>query len=95
MLNIIEDILPLSVFRQQASDIIKKIQVKRRPTYITINGKVEAVLQDAKSYQTMLNRIEELEALLMNNGDMIYTTNNYDKPMEDVFKDIQKKLGNI
>ena len=95
MLNIIEDILPLSVFRQQASDIIKKIQVKRRPTYITINGKVEAVLQDAKSYQTMLNRLEELEALLMNNGDMIYTTNNYDKPMEDVFKDIQKKLGNI
>ena len=95
MLNIIEDILPLSAFRQQASDIIKKIQVKRRPTCITINGKVEAVLQDAKSYQTMLNRIEELETLLMNNGDLIYTTSNFDKPMEDVFKDIQKKLGNI
>ncbi|MBO7243684.1 MAG: type II toxin-antitoxin system Phd/YefM family antitoxin [Alphaproteobacteria bacterium] len=95
MLNIIEDIIPLSNFRQQASDIIKKIQVKRRPTFITINGKVEAVLQDAKSYQTMLTRIEELEALLMNSGDMIYTTNNYDKPMEEVFKDIQKKLGNI
>ena len=95
MLNIIEDIIPLSAFRQQASDIIKKIQVKRRPTYITINGKVEAVIQDAKSYQMMLTKIEELEALLMNNGDMIYTTNNYDKPMEDVFKDIQKKLGNI
>ena len=95
MLNIIEDILPLSAFRQQASDIIKKIQVKRRPTFITINGKVEAVLQDAKSYQTMLNRIEELETLLMNNGDLIYTTSNFDKPMEDVFKDIQKKLENI
>ncbi len=94
MLNIIEDILPLSAFRQQASDIIKKIQVKRRPTFITINGKVEAVLQDAQSYQAMLNRIDELETSLNGpyrvaevTGDLIQ--------MEDVFKDIQKKLKNI
>lgn len=95
MLNIIEDIIPLSNFRQQASDIIKKIQVKRRPVFITINGKVEAVIQDAKSYQAMLNKIEELETLLMNSGEMVYTTDNYDKPMEAVFKDIRQKLSNI
>lgn len=95
MLNIIEDIIPLSVFRQQASDIIKKIQIKRRPTFITINGKVEAVIQDAKSYQALLNRIEELESIVNVNGEGVYTTSNFDPPMESVFKDIRKQLENI
>ena len=95
MLNIIEDIIPLSAFRQQASDIIKKIQVKRRPTYITINGKVEAVIQDAKSYQSLLNRIEELEAIVNVNSDGVYTASNFAPPVESVFKDIRKQLSDI
>ncbi len=63
-MNIIEDIMPLSSFRQQASDIIKKMNTAKRPTFITINGKVAAVVQDAESYQQILDKIESLETML-------------------------------
>ena len=63
-MNIIEDIMPLSNFRQQASEIIKKLGQVKRPIFITINGKVAAVVQDAESYQQILDKIDELETML-------------------------------
>ena len=63
-MNIIEDIMPFSNFRQQASEIIKKLGQVKRPTFITINGKVAAVVQDAESYQQILDKIDELETML-------------------------------
>lgn len=62
--NIIEDIAPISVFRQQTAEIIRDIKSKKRPTFITVKGRVEAVIQDAHDYQEMVDRIEELETLL-------------------------------
>ena len=94
-MNILEDIIPLSGFRQQASDTIKKIQIKKRPIFITINGKVEAVIQDAKSYQSMLDKIKELEASSNQNYSLQATTDDFEKPMEDVLKDIKKELESI
>lgn len=63
-MNIIEDIMPLSNFRQQASEIIKKLNQVKRPTFLTVNGKVAAVVQDAETYQQILDKIEELETML-------------------------------
>jgi len=34
-----------------------------RPLILTINGKAELVVQDAASYQKLLDRVDELEAL--------------------------------
>lgn len=64
IVNVIEDIAPISVFRQQTSEIIRDIKSKKRPTFITVKGRVEAVIQDAHDYQEMVDRIEELETLL-------------------------------
>jgi hypothetical protein len=34
------------------------------PIVLTINGKAELVVQDAASYQELLNKLEELKALV-------------------------------
>ena len=60
-MNIIEDIKPLSTFKQKAADIIAHVKETQRPTFITVNGNVEVVLQDASSYQEMIDLIEYLK----------------------------------
>jgi PHD/YefM family antitoxin component YafN of YafNO toxin-antitoxin module len=57
-MNIVEDIKPLSVFKQRTAEIIAHIKETGRPTVITINGNAEVVIQDALAYQEMLDRLE-------------------------------------
>lgn len=60
-INIIEDVQPLTAFRQKAAETLKKIAETRRPAFLTVNGKIEAVLQDARSYQELKDEVEALE----------------------------------
>lgn len=60
-INILEDIQPLTQFRQKAADTLKRIAETKRPAFLTVNGKVEAVLQDAAEYQNIMDRLERLE----------------------------------
>ncbi len=84
IVNVIEDIAPISVFRQQTSEIIRDIKSKKRPTFITVKGRVEAVLQDAHDYQEMVDRIEELETLL-----------SIQRGMEDIKQGRVQEMGSV
>jgi PHD/YefM family antitoxin component YafN of YafNO toxin-antitoxin module len=57
----VEDIKPLSTFKQKAAEIIAHIKETGQPTVITINGNAEVVIQDAQAYQEMLDKIEYLD----------------------------------
>ncbi|MDR1452787.1 MAG: type II toxin-antitoxin system Phd/YefM family antitoxin [Candidatus Margulisbacteria bacterium] len=59
-MNIVQDIKPLSTFKRNTAEIIKHIKETQRPTIITINGSAEVVVQDAESYQSMLDTLEYL-----------------------------------
>ena len=57
-MDILQDIKPLSIFKQKTAQIIAHIKATRRPTIITINGSAEVVVIDAETYQTMMNMFE-------------------------------------
>ena len=94
-INVIQDIMPLSSFRQNASEIIKQLGSCRRPQYITVNGKVEVVLQDAATYQAQMDKIEELETMLSIQRGLEDVANKRVKPLEDVVKGIKARHENI
>jgi prevent-host-death family protein len=54
---------PLSQFQQEAPELLHQFEIDKTPIVITINGKAVAVLQDAESYEKLLNRLELLETL--------------------------------
>jgi PHD/YefM family antitoxin component YafN of YafNO toxin-antitoxin module len=60
-MDILQDIKPLSTFKQNAAKIIANIKATKRPTIITINGNAEIVIQDAETYQEMINIIEHFK----------------------------------
>jgi prevent-host-death family protein len=52
------DIHSLTDFTRNAKGFIKHIRATKRPMAITVNGEAEVVIQDAASYQEMVDEIE-------------------------------------
>jgi prevent-host-death family protein len=63
MLDIAKDIHSLSEFKRNTSELLERMRGSGHPVVLTINGKAELVVQDAASYQKLLDRVDELEAL--------------------------------
>ena len=63
MLNISRDIQSLSNFKRNTSSFVERMKQTGQPVVLTVNGKAEVVVQDAKSYQELLEKIEKLEVI--------------------------------
>lgn len=62
-MNIMRDIQSLSIFKRDASKIIKQMQQTKEPVVLTVNGKAAVVVQDAESYQRLLEAKERAETV--------------------------------
>src|ERR1039457_1439719 len=63
MLDIGKDIHSLSDFKRNTSEFLEQMRGSGHPIVLTINGKAELVVQDANSYQKLLDRVDEMDAL--------------------------------
>jgi prevent-host-death family protein len=55
MLDITNDIQSLTTFRRRSGDFMKQLKKTQRPAVLTVKGKAEAVVQDVKAYQRLLD----------------------------------------
>lgn len=63
MLDLSKDIRSLSDFKRNTGEFVNRMRGSGHPLILTINGKAELVVQDAASYQKLLDRIDQTEAL--------------------------------
>lgn len=63
MLDIIRDIDSLSNFKRNTSKFVKQMRKSGTPVILTVNGKAKVVVQDAESYQRILELIDRAEAI--------------------------------
>lgn len=63
MLNLSRDIDSLSNFKRDTSAFVERLKDSGEPVVLTINGKAELVVQDASSYQRLLEAAEQIESL--------------------------------
>jgi len=54
----LREIYPLSDFQRNARQFIEQLQENQKPIILTVNGKASVVLQDAASYQKLLDDLE-------------------------------------
>jgi prevent-host-death family protein len=59
----LNDIHSLSDFQRNAKDHIERLKKTGKPQVLTVNGKAEVIVQDAQSYQALIETIERLETL--------------------------------
>ena len=55
MLDITKDIQSLTTFRRRSGDFMKQLKKSKRPVILTVKGKAAAIVQDAESYQHLLD----------------------------------------
>jgi PHD/YefM family antitoxin component YafN of YafNO toxin-antitoxin module len=63
MLDISRDIKSLTAFKRNTLEFIHQLKETGKPIVLTINGEAELVVQDAKSYQKLLELVDRLETL--------------------------------
>ncbi len=62
MVDITKDIQPLTTFRNNSVKMMRQLKRTKRPVILTVNGKVEAVVQDAAAYQELLDIAAKADA---------------------------------
>ena len=58
-----QDARPLSEFHEHAPEFLQQLKETGAPIILTVDGKAEVIVQDAASYQKMLDFIEEATTL--------------------------------
>lgn len=87
------DIHSLTEFTRNAKTYIQKIKETKNPVAITINGEAEVVIQDARSYQLMIDELERaqfVQAIRLSEEDV-----KHGRVAEamSAFEDIRSELG--
>jgi len=59
----LKDIESLTAFKRNTNEYVRKMKKSGNPLVLTVNGKAEIVVQDAESYQRMLELLDRAEAV--------------------------------
>jgi prevent-host-death family protein len=62
-MDISRDIHSLTDFKKNTPDFLRQLKDTGEPVVLTINGKAELVVQDAASYQKLLDLAEEAKVV--------------------------------
>jgi prevent-host-death family protein len=90
MLDITQDIRSLSEFKRETLVLLRQMKDTSRPLVLTVNGKAELVVQDAASYQRLLERLETIEGIRRGLRDVKAGRS---KALDAAFSQIRKSRG--
>ncbi len=89
MLDIKEDIQSLTDFKRNTAEFMQQLKETGRPLVLTVNGKAEIVVQDAASYQEMLEAAEEARTLRA----LENARKGKGRPAQEVFEELRQMLN--
>jgi prevent-host-death family protein len=59
----LREVRSVTEFQRNLKDYVGRLKESKTPLVLTVNGRAELVVQDAESYQLMLERLERAETL--------------------------------
>src|SRR5947208_2608660 len=93
MIDLTKDIQSLTTFRRNSGDFMKQLKKTKRPIVLTVNGKAEAVVQDAASYQRLLDIAAAGDAAEGIRQGAEDAKAGRSRPAKEVFKEFEKRHG--
>lgn len=98
MLNINRDIHSISDFKRKTPSFVKQLKKTGKPVILTMNGRASVVIQDAESYQDMLDtleRVKDIEAVRVGLADVergnTLSLDDFDKKMRRKHRSLKRK----
>jgi PHD/YefM family antitoxin component YafN of YafNO toxin-antitoxin module len=93
MIDLDKGIDSLTNFKRNTTAFLDRLRESGKPVVLTINGKAKLVVQDALSYQQLLETIDRLEAIEGIRRGLAEMRAGKGKPLDQVDKAICKKHG--
>ncbi len=92
MIDISKDIRSLSDFKRNTTDFVREMKESGKPVVLTVNGRSELVVQDATSYQKLLELVDRLEAIEGIKRGLADADAGRGQPLEEAVEDIRQEL---
>jgi prevent-host-death family protein len=91
-MNLDQDIRPLTDFKRNTAEFLNQLKQTGHPLVLTINGKAELVVQDAKSYQRLFDLAERLETIQVVREGLASIERGEGRSSDDVFDALENEL---
>lgn len=92
MLDLSRDIHPLTDFKRNTPEFLAQLKQTGQPVVLTINGKAELIVQDARSYQRLLELAERLETIEAVREGLASMRRGEGRPADEVFEELEAEL---
>ena len=92
-LDITKDIQPMTTFRRNPGEFMKRLKKSKQPIILTVNGKAEAVVQDAEAYQRLLDIAAQANAVEGIRQGTEDARKGHTRAARKVFDEVRTKYG--
>jgi prevent-host-death family protein len=89
----LREIRSVTEFQRNIKEYVGRLKEKKTPIVLTLNGRAELVVQDAESYQLMLERLERAETLVSVRRGIEQFERGEGIPLDKAEKQLRKKHG--
>ena len=87
----VKDIGPLTDFKRRTAEHLQRLKSTGRPQILTVNGRAELVVQDARSYQRMLELVDRAEAMAGILEGIEDVRAGRTQPLDEAFEEIRRE----
>ena len=84
---------PLTDFLRNHKAHVERLKETGTPELLTVNGRVELVVQDAAGYQALLDRLHRMETIAAIREGMASAERGELTPAEDVYAEMKARYG--
>ncbi len=89
----LRDVRSVTDFQRNIKDYVGHLKEKKTPLVLTVNGRAELVVQDAESYQALLERLEHAETMAAIRRGMREAEEGRMIPLREAERRLRKKHG--
>jgi len=87
------NIRSLSEFQRNARAHIRRLKKTGKPEVLTVNGKAELIVQDAASYQKLLDEIDQAQTLKAIRTGLGQARRGQGRPMREFIQELASRAG--
>jgi prevent-host-death family protein len=91
MIDVTEDIHSLTTFKRNTTGLMNHMKKTGRPLVLTVKGKAEAVVLDAKTYQDVASQLDTVASI---RRGLAQVRKGMGRPADDVFADLERDNAN-
>lgn len=89
----LREVRSVTEFQRNIKEYVDQLKEKKTPLVLTVNGRAELVVQDAESYQLLMDRLEYAETIVAIRRGMKDAENGRMIPLDEAVAKLRAKHG--